>query len=197
MKVCTRCGDPGSFSINRRNKDGLNVHCKRCVSECAKARYRADPTKVAAKSAAWHRANPEKTRAARATWRKAHPERMKASRAASRKKNPQKVRETRAAWEKANPEKMKAKIAKDRLARRGLIGRSPDHFTASDVTACLETTGWRCFYCLGSLLGGYHVDHMTPLSRGGSNGPDNIVCACPSCNLSKGNKTAAEFYQWQ
>jgi 5-methylcytosine-specific restriction endonuclease McrA len=43
---------------------------------------------------------------------------------------------------------------------------------------------------------GYHVDHMTPLSRGGSNGPENLVCACRRCNLSKHNKTVPEFLDY-
>ncbi len=33
-----------------------------------------------------------------------------------------------------------------------------------------------------------HVDHVVPLSRGGSDTEDNVVIACSSCNLSKGSK---------
>jgi 5-methylcytosine-specific restriction endonuclease McrA len=39
----------------------------------------------------------------------------------------------------------------------------------------------------------FHVDHKTPLSRGGSNWPSNIVCACAECNMKKNAKTAEEF----
>ena len=41
--------------------------------------------------------------------------------------------------------------------------------------------------------GDYHVDHVIPLILGGSNGPENLVIACPRCNLSKGAKMPHEF----
>lgn len=51
-----------------------------------------------------------------------------------------------------------------------------------------------CYYCRQPLEQGYHVDHMDPLSRGGSNGPENLCLACGSCNDSKHAKTAGEFF---
>ncbi len=38
-----------------------------------------------------------------------------------------------------------------------------------------------------------HVDHRTPLSRGGQHTPENLSIACISCNLSKASQTAEEF----
>lgn len=39
----------------------------------------------------------------------------------------------------------------------------------------------------------FDVDHIRPLSRGGSNWPDNLACACASCNRSKNDKTLDEW----
>lgn len=39
----------------------------------------------------------------------------------------------------------------------------------------------------------YHVDHRTPLSRGGTNKLSNLTLACPSCNSRKGNRLAEDF----
>lgn len=62
-----------------------------------------------------------------------------------------------------------------------------------DVRTKLTAQGGLCFYCTRPMDGVYHIEHMTPLARGGTNGPENICCACPECNLQKNDKTAAEF----
>ena len=49
---------------------------------------------------------------------------------------------------------------------------------------------------LRSELNGYcHVEHMTPLSRGGAHDWFNIALACPTCNLRKNAKTLEEFME--
>lgn len=55
-------------------------------------------------------------------------------------------------------------------------------------------TDGHCFYCGVALaVDAYHVDHKTPISRGGSDNLSNLVPSCPPCNWSKGAKTAAAF----
>jgi HNH endonuclease len=44
-----------------------------------------------------------------------------------------------------------------------------------------------------SLNGRFHVDHKQPLSKAGSEGPENLACTCATCNLSKGALTEQEF----
>ncbi|WP_406585132.1 HNH endonuclease [Deinococcus aetherius] len=55
----------------------------------------------------------------------------------------------------------------------------------------------RCHYC-GEVLelvgrNKFQVDHFIPLSRGGANAMNNIVCACPGCNRAKGSKFPWDF----
>ena len=47
-----------------------------------------------------------------------------------------------------------------------------------------------CLYC--GLLGG-QVDHVIPLTRGGTHSIGNLVPACRSCNASKNDKTITEW----
>ena len=54
-----------------------------------------------------------------------------------------------------------------------------------------------CIYC-GCDLHGAHpnqitLDHVRPVSAGGSNSEHNLVTACRRCNCSRGNKPIAEF----
>lgn len=52
--------------------------------------------------------------------------------------------------------------------------------------------GKKCVYC-DSGEGPFHLDHVVPVSRGGSNSIDNLVVACAACNLSKGDRTPEEW----
>ena len=37
----------------------------------------------------------------------------------------------------------------------------------------------------------FHIDHVTPISRGGDHTPANLVLSCAPCNLSKRRAVAA------
>jgi 5-methylcytosine-specific restriction endonuclease McrA len=39
----------------------------------------------------------------------------------------------------------------------------------------------------------FHIDHKTPISRGGSNDIGNLQILCPTCNMKKGAKTHDEY----
>lgn len=42
-----------------------------------------------------------------------------------------------------------------------------------------------------------HLDHIVPLTRGGSFDDDeNVVCACSRCNMEKSNKLPEEAGMW-
>ncbi len=51
----------------------------------------------------------------------------------------------------------------------------------------------RCQYC-GRVFPQreLNLDHVVPLSRGGSSGWDNVVCACVACNARKGSRKPQE-----
>jgi 5-methylcytosine-specific restriction endonuclease McrA len=53
--------------------------------------------------------------------------------------------------------------------------------------------GSRCQYC-GQRFSSAELslDHVVPLSRGGSSNWENVVCCCLACNVKKGNRTPQE-----
>lgn len=79
--------------------------------------------------------------------------------------------------------------------RRSRKKNAAGECSTQDWADRLEEFGYSCAYCLKpeSEVGKMTVDHMTPLSRGGSNDVDNLVPCCRSCNSSKNDKTLLEF----
>lgn len=57
--------------------------------------------------------------------------------------------------------------------------------TLEDWNAILLRFGFKCAYC-GILTARLTIDHVIPISKGGSNSRENIVPACQSCNSKKG-----------
>lgn len=53
-----------------------------------------------------------------------------------------------------------------------------------------------CHYCHRPVAHGGVKDHVVPVSRGGSDGIDNVVYACWDCNDAKRDMDADEFRQW-
>ena len=64
---------------------------------------------------------------------------------------------------------------------------------AADVRSQHARQKGHCYWCGVKVGKKYHVDHVIPLALGGSNGPENIVIACPPCNLSKNAKHPMDF----
>ena len=49
---------------------------------------------------------------------------------------------------------------------------------------------WKCADCKINVRRWNHVDHIVPLSKGGTNLRQNLQLLCPACNLAKGAKVA-------
>lgn len=79
-----------------------------------------------------------------------------------------------------------------RRARKLSVGGK---FSVSEIEALHERQRGLCAYCRAPLKNNFHRDHITPLSRGGSNDITNIQLLCPSCNQRKCAKDPIEFAQ--
>lgn len=90
-----------------------------------------------------------------------------------------------------NHDKVFANKRTRRARQVGAVGR----FTADDVAALYTKQRGKCANraCRVSIASGYHVDHVNPLSRGGTNWPENLQLLCPPCNLRKQAKTPEQW----
>lgn len=64
--------------------------------------------------------------------------------------------------------------------------------TPEDREFILKRDGYECQVC-HSKDGPFHIDHKTPVSRGGTNRRGNLWTLCEPCNLSKYDQTVEEF----
>lgn len=62
----------------------------------------------------------------------------------------------------------------------------------------IERDGSVCYYCRTKLAYDFHIDHKTPIVRGGARyDPDNLALSCVQCNQEKHNKNIDEYRDWR
>lgn len=126
--------------------------------------------------------NPERVARAQSEWRERNKDRVRAREKEYRDANFDHRRELIYKWRSNNKEACRAHAANRRARIRLCLGSH----TQDDITNLLFRQKGKCMNCKKSIKKKYHVDHITPLALGGSNGPDNLQLLCPPCNLSKG-----------
>lgn len=71
--------------------------------------------------------------------------------------------------------------------------RRPGRVSKKIVRELVDLQGLNCAYCQCDLDGEYHVEHIRPISTGGTNNIQNLCLACPPCNLTASSKVFATF----
>ena len=110
-----------------------------------------------------------------------------------RKNNKEALRLVKTKWIKENPERARAHSRVGKHKRRARIAEVGGSFTREDIRNLYATQEAKCYYCSISIEEEYHIDHMTPIVRGGSNDVSNLCLTDPECNMRKHTKTAEEF----
>jgi len=98
-----------------------------------------------------------------------------------------KKREIALLWQINNKERSNA-IKRN---RRSKIKNAEGSHDYRDIIEILIKQDWLCAEatCRKDISHDkYHVDHIMPISLGGSNWPENLQCLCPPCNLRKSYK---------
>jgi len=103
--------------------------------------------------------------------------------------NKEQRRATVKAWLDRNPHKTTEYSRAYRARKAGAVGS----YTPDDVERQYRMQNGKCWWCGKTVGQKYHVDHIVPLARGGSNKPNNICISCPRCNLSKQDKLPQEW----
>ena len=168
-KICPQCGilkSVEAFHLSYRGS-GRGSWCSPCWIEYNKVRLASNPEALAQK------------RASSSAWQKANPEAMAAAHKRYRAKHPEKVIATKASWVSANSE-----VAKQHRAKRRAMLRNAKviSFTPAQLSNRMAYYGNRCWMCKGPFE---HVDHVKPISKGGTHMLANLRPSCGHCNNVK------------
>jgi 5-methylcytosine-specific restriction endonuclease McrA len=84
-------------------------------------------------------------------------------------------------------------------ARRARVRSVPGRHTKAQILELFERQKHRCATCKAKISKKsgdpkkYHVDHVVPIIKGGSNGMENIQLLCEPCNLRKNKRDAEDW----
>ena len=176
VKICNRCNESltlANFYAEKSAKDGRRTICKSCDNQLKANYYSKNKTKVKQNVAQWKEQNPQKVKKYAQKYFQNIKARDKDKRSAEFKN-----------WRLENPEK-----DKDRSHRRRARLRNAKTFsvTSKEIKLLLLKP---CFYCGNKSS---QIDHIVPLSRGGTHGIGNLIQACAPCNHSKKDKLIMEW----
>lgn len=213
---------PEFFSRRKTNKDGLDGRCKQCAKKTLNA-WRARPETQEHERAYSKEYNrrPERREQWKAYRNRPENRERRTSYMKSYHSRPD-VRDSQKTYNH-RPDRIELMRFHQRVARKrpGYRTRISAYYARSDVHARMlahahtrrarkrNASGIHtseqireqyrrqkgmCYYCQKTVKWGkHHVDHVVPLSRGGSNDISNLVIACASCNLKKNNKLPHEW----
>lgn len=197
IKHCPKCDTdkPATtehFHRRAASPDGLYHSCKECMknyyiankeryAENGRAYYSANKERKAEQGRDWRERNKEWKAERQRVYRSANSGKWTKYRREYNAKNKERYAEQRRAYEASHPD-LRRSI---KLRYRATKAAAEGDYGVTDIKRQYEAQGGRCAYCSTPLSKGYHIDHVVPLSRGGSNKPDNLVATCPTCNISK------------
>ncbi len=202
-RYCNKCGQVKchrAFSKDRKGKFGLSPWCKECVKSHQQAnldrinerrrenrREQADHYNAYLRE--FHRKNPEPKKARDRKYREEHAEEIKAYLRDYKRTNERYKAhslEYNREYSRAHPER-NAQNFNNRRARKQQAGGS---FTSKEWLELCIRYHYTCLCCKRREPGiTLTVDHVIPLSKGGSNSIENIQPLCLECNLRKGTNT--------
>jgi hypothetical protein len=193
-KYCKKCKkiyhEANVIRINARSTEWRLANPARAKALVAASHaIHADERK--ARKAAIYAANPAKAKAQAAVWAANNPDRKKSTSAAWAANNSDRSKATSAAWQAANPGMVRI-ISHNYRARKRLNGGQLSTGLSSRL---FKLQKGKCACCGKSLDGGYHLDHIIPLYRGGLNIDGNMQLLTAICNMQKGAKDPIDFMQ--
>ena len=167
LRCCSRCKKTklvDDFSANKRSPDGKRSWCKECFNKQTKS---------------YNRTYLEKNYSYELNRYRTYHEKHKTE-----------INERARNRNRINPFPRRESSARRRAQKSNSVVNNT--ITIDEWKRLLTLHGNRCAYC-DIVFEDLTIDHITPLSRGGSHDISNINPACSVCNISKGNRLLSEL----
>lgn len=134
--------------------------------------------------------NREKEKLKSAEWRKANPEKAKKSSRSNYLKRREITKEYNRKYREANREQCRL-WQNDRKARKRAGG---GRLSRGYIKWLLIVQNNQCVTCRVNFdKAGYQLDHIVPISKGGTHCDANVWLLCPTCNKRKSNRSLSDF----
>jgi len=143
--------------------------------------YAKNQAVVIARKAKYRSANPDTIKAIGKKSYQKHQEKRAAQARQNRADNPALSCLYAKRWRDNNKDIVRIQGRNNRARRLSAEGR----FTKHDVESLNRLQKGKCAYCQIKLAGSFHIDHIMPLIKGGTNWPKNLQLTCAPCNLRK------------
>jgi len=186
-KKCAKCGrikKADLFYENKRMKTGLGSWCISCIRNFNIEWNKKNKEKRKQYDKLYKERNRKKLANMQKEYRLSNLDKCRLSVSKSMKIKKNKYRKYTSEWGIKNRDKRNATDEKRRARKAGNGGC----YTAQEWRDLCDRYGNKCLAC-GAAGVKLSVDHVIPISKGGSNSNDNLQPLCISCNSSKGTKT--------
>ncbi len=202
VKRCSKCGGVKPENAFCRSGDRRRTSCKACDADSRAMTYENNPAKARQKASRWAKANrpkinervrqrkesnPEAAEAYRARWG----EYYASHRAGLIEKAVRYVKGLSPEQKQRRDERArKSRVKSEQFRRAQKLAAGSQRLGLDDIIA---RDGLACYLCGKNPAKKPSIEHVIPLSRGGSHTLANVRVACCGCNSRKHNRLLSEL----
>ena len=213
-KVCSKCGEEkllGEFKKSKSYKFGVKGVCKVCIAEYRKEYYENNKEVTAERRKEYYENNKEAIVEYKKEYRENNKEVIADYQKEYAKNNKEAIVEYKKEYYNNNKESYAERIKeycktpqgrevhrRARQKRRALKQQSGGSYTSSQWEECKQFFNNECAYSGQPItLDNSHVEHIVPVSKGGTSYIWNLCTSLDSVNLSKNNSDIETWYRKQ
>lgn len=189
MRTCTTCNiskpDTEEFFYSRKTQSGCrrqSPQCRECIKNKSREYRKNNPDKIREYHKKYYHHHAEKLREVSRVWNQENKERRREYLRQKYAENPTpfKIRSKR--YTVSNPIMLTLKNHR----RRNSMLQAEGILTEEDWEIIKTVYGNLCAFCRKAKK--LTIDHIIPVTLGGTHWPENIQPLCGSCNARKGNR---------